>query len=102
MNFIRLHNIDVKRYHDYCRGILDTHQHIVSEILHEHSINIIPYLFTSSIVKPIVFDRFLMYCSRYIQLTKREVANDIYMLNIFQNDVETMVIILLLMQYYFL
>jgi hypothetical protein len=102
MQFLRIHNISVKVYHDYCLSMLDVHQCVVSEILHEHSINVIPYLFTSSIVDTNSFDRFLMYCSRYIQLPIKEVKNDVYMLNILQKDIETMIIILLLMQYYFL
>ena len=102
VQFLKLHNISVKTYHDYCRDIIESHQCIVSDILLEHSINVMPYLFTSSAVERNVFDRFLMYCARYVELPKKEGANEIYMLNIFQKDVETIVSIILLMQYYFL
>jgi hypothetical protein len=100
--FIKLHNISIEQYHEYNQKLSPTTEQVVSNILREHSINILPYLFSSKVVDHEVFNKFLLYCSRYIKLPSQNCENDTYLLNVFDGDVGGMVTMLLLMQYYFL
>lgn len=100
--FMKLRNISIERYHEYNQKLTHTTQQVVSNILCEHSINLLPYLFSSTVIDHEVFSKFLLYCSRYIELPPHNCDNDIYLLNVFDNDVGVMVSMLLLMQYYFL
>lgn len=106
---MKLHNVSIEKYQEYCRKVqaqmsVDV-ESMLSNTLQEHSINLLPYLFTSIIVEPSLFSKFLVYCSRYIKLPKiqpQETHRDDYMCRVFSSDVSTMVIVLHLMQYYFL
>ncbi len=100
--FMKLHNVSIEQYHEYNNKLYSPETEVVSNILHEHSVNVLPYLFSSKLVGHKVFDKFLLYCSRYIELPPKDGENDVYLLQVFDNDVGAMVIILLLMQYFFL
>lgn len=107
--FLKLHNIDIESYHEYCQNIYnnvnDETETTISTLLKEYSVNILPYLFTCHVCETKTFARFLIYCSRYIELPLRQCNvnhNDMQMLYILSSNLDTMVIVLLLMQYYFL
>jgi hypothetical protein len=107
--FLKLHNVSIEQYQEYCIKFqahmsLDV-ETMLSNTLLEHSINLMPYLFTCIIVEPSSFNRFLVYCSRYIELPRvqhQDTHRDDYMYHVLTSDVSTMVIVLHLMQYYFL
>lgn len=107
--FLKLHNVSIEQYHEYCRKF-QAHMSIdvetmISYTLQEHSINLMPYLFTCFIVEPSSFDKFIVYCSRYINMPRvqsHDTQRDEYIYHVFKSDISTMVIVLHLMQYYFL
>mgnify|MGYP006969292218 CR=1 FL=1 len=109
LHFIKLHNLDIEKYHEYsqqlCTRYNDMEAHL-SRIMQEHSINLLPYLFTSHITETNLFKRFLIYCTRYIDISikdfNEQIDNDIHFFKFIANDMGDMIIALLLMQYYFL
>lgn len=110
LHFLKLNNIRIEQYHEYCQHLCtrcESNEELqLSNILQEHSINILPYLFTSHIIQPNVFNRFLVYCSRYTDVLNYEVHDaepkDMHMFRLLTSDLGNMVVLLLLMQYYFL
>lgn len=105
LHFVRLHRVSLEKYKSFCQFVSNSDfADNVTRIQHENAINIIPYLFTSIVVDTQTFLRFLMYCSRYLDLPNFHTVSDpcLYLMDLLNGNVADMIIIILLMQYYFL